>query len=814
MKKLLNHVLPIFALCALAACTDSDDATSSNTPGLAPDGGKELIALSQEGSGMTRASLTRAGGFTTDTKIVMRIKAENASTSPTATRYSQAIATAGAEISGDALNTDIHKTQFGLDNPHSHVTYNTGNQRYWDDAFGRSSYLTVYAVAVPNVNSTAPTRTDGQALISDDILNQENPTKINEDTNPNWYTIATTEDTKIKWSVSTKQTSGDGGTMKAEDLIFSNNIREGVTGDNMKGRYHQEPSGSSWTSSMQLGRMSWQAQSNGSTVGKFDQGHLVFQHALTKLEIRINEGAGFNSESESDFTWTHKPTDCAQTITLSGFNTSGELDLSKPIDDANLWTGQTPTSITQLDETVTGTSTKKRTLIGYVVPGTTLDGNSANLIEFEIDDAKYYVSGEQIATAIQTFSNNTSHAAAVKTLPGKHYIINLTVGKKMIDNITAAVLDWEEVNSTEITAENTYCDFTFEDRGGKVTTDLFNIYRKEITIEDFINSGTDQNHEWITGFATTAATKEWKSEPSSGHWETGWFWKDNKTYYHFRAAGLNASGAVRINTDGTNGDNFTISHGPVDASGDYKDYLWGAPFVDVEDSYKFNYDVTNGFAYKDGSTTEFQISQAIGATKDQIKMLLFHMTSQISVNLKTTTGDDKVVLHKAADDTNLSNPVAEQVTTVKIVNFLPTGKVYLGNGRVEANGDRNAAGVAMTTGTPDDSASPNIYTGFTYGMVPQDLKGDWGTVGLEITTPDNNTYYVRDLSTITGTVTETNIKIPYSGTAGNYVIDRWYPSFKYTYNITLKKKGILDITAAVLPWEVVEGDNINIDLEN
>ena len=574
---------------------------------------------------------------------------------------------------------------------------------------------------------------------------------------------------------------------------------------------------------MELGRMEWQSKDPGNasvTVGKFDQGHLVFQHALTKIEIRLNEGAGFDSSSADDFVWTHKPDGCAQTITLTGFKTSGDLDLSKAINDANLWTAQETSSITQLEETVTGTTTKKRTLVGLVVPGTAMNDVTSNLLEFEIDDARYYVSGEQIATAIQTFYSNSeaSIAASEKTLAGKHYIINLTVGKKQISDITAAVLDWEDVNSTETAAQNTYCTFNFEDRGSKVSTDLFNLYRKSITIEDFITDGTAANHDWKNGFTTIAATKEWVGTPSPGHWSTGWYWEDNKTYYHFRAAGLYASGSVTVHTDdATNGDYFNISYGPVDCSGDYKDYVWGAPFDDVATDYKFKYDAaTNGFAYKaDGST--YQISKAIGATSQQINMLLFHMTSQVTVNLTTTTGEDKVVLHvpysnngTPDDDTD---DIMEKKTTVKIVNFLPTGKVRMGNGLVGADDVSRIASVTMTDGTPGDDVSPKTYNGFTYGMVPQSLTGDWGTIGLEITTPDNNTYYVRDLSTITGTVTTRNILNPYSG-SGPYNITAWYPSYTYTYNITLKKKGITDITAAVLPWEVVEGDNIPIDLEN
>jgi len=171
-------------------------------------------------------------------------------------------------------------------------------------------------------------------------------------------------------------------------------------------------------------------------------------------------------------------------------------------------------------------------------------------------------------------------------------------------------------------------------------------------------------YDWETGYTTDgAATKTW----NTNHWETtNWYWKDNKTYYHFRAAGYteNASGTptVTIQTDKSTDpdtDYFTIAAGEIGGS-TYKDYIWGAPFTFKDNSYKMVYTSANGFnnSVTIGSNTVPQISKAIGATDDQIKMLLFHMTSQITVNLTTTTGDDKVVLHDGTNgtyhDTSLS----------------------------------------------------------------------------------------------------------------------------------------------------------------
>ncbi len=848
MKQLFKFSWIIPAAIALVACAKENHAVIEPNP----NEGKEVIAFAGDSGALTNASLltktddpyATETGFTSTTKIVMRIKADNAESSPTATRYSQAVATAAPRLTGTDLTSDWCYTDYNYTTPHSHVTYKTGQERYWDDAFGRSSWLTVYAVAVPDKNSTATTRTAGAAVISDDILNQASPTVIDANTNPYWYTIASAENTKITWTVSTQQTET---TMADEDLLYSNNIRNGESTN--WGRYHQSwgtPTADVWNKSKENGRLLWQSKDPGNasiTVGKFDQGHLAFYHALTYLEINLTEGAGFDYVANTDFGWTNIPTGLNQTITLKKFPTSADLDLSVGMNGAGMWSSPSVNSIVKLKESTSyysGTSGRTiRKLECLVIPGTTLDGENDNLIEFEIDNAKYYVSGEQIATAIQIYYNDASNAASVKTLAGKHYIINLTVGKTKVDNITAAVLPWETVNTANSDADNTHFSFTFEDRNTKLNNDQagqFDIYRSARDAGAFIDNETSDgtpatttvyDYEWKTGYTTggvaNKATKEYVSTDPA-HWKTNWYWENNKTWYHFRAAGHgeSASGDVTITKDETNGDHFPLNNGPIDGSADYKDWLWGAPFTYVNDTYLIKYTSANGFDNNANGGETKQIAPAIASTHDVIRMLLFHMTSQITVNLTTTIGDDKVVLHNGAIG-----------TTVKIVRFLPEGIVRMGTGKVEALGTRDdGTGVTMTPGTytaqttpaPPTAPAAATYNGFTWGMVPQPLTYTVSSttehIGLEITTPDNNTYYVRDLSSITATlanISVANLQNPYTETSlgsGIYTVDSWYPHYKYTYNITLKKKGIDNITAAVLPWEVVEGENIDIDLEN
>ena len=792
MKKYLNYTLTALALVALVACADEASSTSSGTTPT-PEGGKTLIAFSQEGSAMSTRAMTRSG-FTANTKVVMRIKAQGAAA--TDVRFAQVVATASAETTvADACNTG-----YGLAGTHSHLTYAAGQERYWDDAFGRDSKLTVYAVAVPNKSVT-------DNIIADNMLDQASPTTVS----PGWYTVAS-EKTKIDWQVSTIQTAD---TRSIEDLAYSNNIKAGESVN--KGCYRQTWDGSDWKKSMELGQMIWQSKDPDDatvTVGQFDKGHLVFKHALSWLTIVLKEGAGFDNEDNTDFAWTKDQAGVDQNITLKGFPISGKLDLS-----TGTWSDATSSDITQLhDVTVTPVDAQTtRQLEAYVLPGTELDNNANNVVEFEIDNAKYYVSGDQIAEAIKANYSTTSPYASFTTIEaGKHYIVNLTVSKKGVSNVTAAILDWETVNSSDATPDNVYCTFTFEDRGTKLGSTegaKFDLYRAGKTTTDYITGTTTANYDWTTGYSNTYATKSYYTD----HWKTtDWFWPNNLTYYHFRAAGTgeSASGHANITTDDTNGDYFAITSGTITGSS-YRDYVWGAPFKNIDSSAKLTYTTATGFDNTGaGESPTHQISPALGATNSQINMLLFHMTSQIFVNVKTTTGTDKVTLFDS------TKPEGQQLTKVEVLNFLPDGKVLMGTGAVSTTGTSRTEAATFTNGTytAQSGETPAQVNGYSYGIVPQVLS--WtspsaGTIGLRITTPDGNKYLVKDLSACTATVSATNLVNPYTVQSGSsWQITSWYPHYTYNYTVTLKQAGVSNITAAVLSWEEVTGDLGTISLEN
>ena len=813
MKKLLlNYTLPVLAFCALTACSSNDSTSDGGQTPVAPtdpNAGKELIDFTRDGSGISRAGFTRAG-FSADTKVYMRIKATEDGGS--GVRYADAEATAGPEVTA---NHDTNHSPLNM--PHSDLTYNTGWERYWDDAFGRKSKLTVWAFAIPD-KTDAPLPT----------WDKSDWTVVDATTNKNWYTD-TEANVTVTWSVSTVQTAT---TMGNEDLTFSNNISSVGTGGRYTHTYNSGTSTWSLNNTMGDGEMVWVPKDNttGQTTGKFDQGHLIFNHALAKVEINLKEGSGFDNAATTDFKWTNPTT---QSISLKNLNTSGTFNVSD-----GKWSSQTSSAITTLvenAETTIGTGQTTRHLTAYIVPGNDLyNGVQAtqNVIEFEIDNAQYYVSGKQIADAIRSYyttnsglANATTYQSFTTTTRGHHYIINLTVGKKAIERITAAILPWETINSDEIDARNTYPRFTFEDnsRGTRLQEDAggyqFNIYRAAQTASDYITGLEQKNFNWKSGYGNTPASKSWDS--SQNDWNaTDWYWPDNKTYYHFRAAGIagHTGGVPSITVNTAENDNFAITHGAISESS-YKDYIWGAPFNVIGSGNKFTYNPTvDGFDNHTGTDDNagHQISQAIGSTEDNIHMLLFHMTSQVFVNVTTTKTADKVILR-----TNEGTAESDK-TKVEILNFLPNGTVLMGNGLVTATDGARTETQQISYGeyTAEGENAAKV-NGFSWGVVPQALSVGGQTVGLRVTTPDGNRYLIRDISALTATVTTTgsgtaNIANPYSesSTSGHYIINRWYPNFKYTYNITITKKGIERITAAVVDWETVTGDNINIDLEN
>ena len=365
----------------------------------------------------------------------------------------------------------------------------------------------------------------------------------------------------------------------------------------------------------------------------------------------------------------------------------------------------------------------------------------------------------------------------------------MTVGKKKVSSFSASVVEWESVTTEVTKPNNARITMMLLENGIKKTGEAkFDLYRSEnkntsLTIDDNFAS-----YAWTTGY-TLANCKAALVEGSSGIYQakdatdktTDWYWPDNKTFYHFRAV-YPQSSTVEVGTDG---DYLTLTAG---FKGSYTDVCWGAPFAattsnliyDPEDATK------NGFDGKNVSTTH-QLFKAIGPTEQTINMIMFHMMSDVTINLTTTTGNDNVILTNAK---------------MQLSNVYSKGKVLMGNGLVVPT---------ETAETITNETATNTYqVDWTYGFIPQSLKD----VVLTITTADNNQYFVNMNEVLAATVGSTIIANPYSKNSnGKYVIDRWLPNYKYTYTFKLSKAGITQISASLANWEEVVAGDDNVQIK-
>jgi hypothetical protein len=385
------------------------------------------------------------------------------------------------------------------------------------------------------------------------------------------------------------------------------------------------------------------------------------------------------------------------------------------------------------------------------------------------------------------------------------------------------LVGWSDISGS-YERDNSYLKFSFSDytSGSKVTTENFSLYRAAKTYDDAITSEEyTRDYTWNTGYSSntnTAVTLTYDKITDSNNpvWKTNWYWDDNKTFYHLRTVGKDNSEepatAREIKTEGSGEsakDYFEIASGSTDGN-----YTWGAPFIIGTDNQNktLTYAESDGFDAA-GKSNDHHISHAIGATQSQIKLTQIHMLSHIKIKLATSTGDDKVTLYNSNGSTD-----EQKYAKVSIVGIYEKGKVYMGNGLVAVDASRKTEAITMgyTAGEKTDDAN-TLNGSYDYYVVPEALTGssDGNTsydVYFKIETLDGNVYYVKEaLSKITASsVTNSGVTTPQEQ---NKAITTWYPGCCYTYTFTLKKTGITNLTATLVPYTTISGTNQDINLE-
>ena len=578
------------------------------------------------------------------------------------------------------------------DNKKATVDFPAGNQLYWNDAHSRASKLTIYALAVPG---------------------KQEDFNIQSGNTPSLWTGTSIPHTcEFTIGTSTSETTSTGiqtqATFEKQDLCFSNNIANHTSSTDNR-MYFDE------------------------ATKKFTEGNLVFYHALSKLQFKISQGSAF---TDDEFRF-----DNGKNIELKNFYGKGTFDIEK----GEFLSPKIVNYSTLYCSAADGAPIKDATISAYVIPGTDLNTDTEAL-SFEINGSKYTVKMSELYNAFDTSKKtstyfdetSTSSGNFSKLKAGVNYEFTLHIDKTQISKISAQLVDWENVSGSATPSNAIDLTIGMEQSAATQTPVASYLYK---------SSNTDKNKGYSnTDRVELSATTE--------NQNTGWYWPDNNTYYHFRTiAPYN-----NLNVYGNDNDNYlTMTGGAIDNS--QNDYVWGAPLKEQHSGsteHKILYNPEKGY--------EDYLYNAIGVTSSDIHITQFHMMADIEIKLVTTEGNDKVDLSSA---------------TVNLSNYHNTANLLVGTGKL------NATGSKITNPTTLTSPTTGSTSGYTWRVIPQETKD----IKLEITTADKNIYPINDLSKVTDALST--------------AINRWLPGKKYVYIFTLKKTGIETIKATVVDWETV-----------
>lgn len=493
------------------------------------------------------------------------------------------------------------------------ISFSSDNTRFWDDAYGTAANLSVWALTVPGA-TTVP------GSVSASL----------------WSAKANT--LTLNWSLSSAQTSE---TVANEDLCFSNNI----AADKM--RFGNKVS------------------------NKFDQGKLIFYHALSKVTIILKEGDGFNTSSIDDFNF-----DGTGNITLKDFGLSGSATFNVATGEFGSYTSTDITSMYDKEKTASN-----RTLEALVMPGTKISTTSADdAVTFSIEKNPLKVSAKTLATALNGKDGVKTEDGNIVLEAGKNYKFTFTISKTGIKVITATVAAWENVEADEvapkITINKAYGHLASDDECTDFT-DQFALYLSTSKASNY-SKGTD----------ITYADSKYKMG-------TQLYWPNHETHYFFRGV-YPSSVAV---TDSK----ITVENGAYNSASAPSNLMIGYPR---------NTDGTPDEACKVHSGT-----QGICATEGDIRMNFQYVMSQVEVKLTTSTGADKVVL--------------DENTTIEILGGYKSGSIKLEDGTatyVDASDKATYTMLGAVTGNDydrHDAIIPQSLTNLKFKITVKDSDGKY-----------------------------------------------------------------------------------------
>lgn len=822
------------ALAATLLTTTGCSDDEVNDAPVIPDDQKELISFSVS----DEANSTRAGFLGSDTHLVLRIQSIDR-TSASSVKYTRTVATAAKDASGGETDYSV-------------VSFNNSDKRYWDDAHGRKSLLSVYAVAVPN---------GGNSIKNGDKTLEELVSPGDE--SATWGITATNT---IVWKVTTATQTKDASgattpskTIDMEDLVYSRNIqaggKDGIYRDYGSGYTPSDTGAKTHKDGQMVFYQSGMTDETAATAtvtdapGHFDKGHLVFNHALSRITVTLEEGAGFDKETDKkddDFKFSE-----GTNIKLLKMNTSGTLSLTD-----GTWSIDTPTDINLIAQTESGKTSSAAvnpnsqyyTLTSQMLPDYVFaKDNNDNAMQFTIDNNTYFITKAMLFKALydnagtETGKNglplkdaDNKDVTSYKMEQGKNYVFKIVVDKTQIKAITATLAPWVEVTAAEYKIDNSHILVETKKVTGDACNDI-KLFRLEETLDQiytddsYLSNNKAKGYQGdykVNGIATMNASG------TTGIWNTNWYYKDNITAYHLRSLNTIAADGTNADSDDACENVTTPTSDPKNSyftmvSGDQstQDYHWGAPMITSAD---LKYNETAGATQGYVNSLHQGLVAPKNGTAQPINITELHMMSNINIRLVT----DSVETTTSGVFTTGSGAVNLKDATITLTRFAKTGSVDMGTGFVtpiyptsththDLGGDDYCAKIvapSFTSGYWVRTNASNASTDwFRYAVVPQALRRSDATtpseadcVGITIQTADNNEYYViTDLATIiANSVTDSRNQ------AANTAITRWYPGHTYYYTIKISKKGIDAITCTVAPWVDVIAKDIDIDLES
>jgi len=770
--------LAVLTLLALAACNNDEMLYPDSAYNQSKTPIEMTVGLMGESPAAMTRSTTRAvvttdnpyghpaGRLAVGTSLYMVMKSDDGGyTPPAEARPSKYVRTIG--YAQEEATSVSDKVKFAAN-----------YMRYYEDTYSRESKVSVYSACVPGYYYDG---TQGDVTpngtVDGTLWTVGGSTTY---TSNDWVTEAI--GATVAWPLRSAAVGDQTEAFVAsQDLCFSNNVSNLPGNSPADNRIYFDNSGR-----------------------KFSHKQMIFYHALTKVTFIIKKGTGFEA---SDFVFTNAAT---ENIVLKNFNTSGTLDMTTG-EFSSVGAADISKLLVRKSDPTVAIDGIAYELDGLMLPGSDLDGSDkddTHTIYFTIDNNLYHVTKQQLATALaeKKLSNGTTTALTDgnEMRQGVHYIFTLTVGKKKVEALTASVVDWEDVEASA-TPSNARIILSFLNNGTPVTdnTPDIDLFRSANVDGNSTIRDDWESYEWKTGYAPTENPQINKAQlhetSTNGLYyaeETtdpykAWYWPDNRTFYHFRMVMPKTidTPAWKVTADGTDGDYITLAgheYSPT-PSDSYKDVCWGAPFKPTSGKLTYDKD-TYGF---DG-TSSHQIQKAIGPTESTINIVMFHMMSDVTIQLTTPkNGDSDYDARVNLDGAELS-----------LNDIVSTGKVRMGNGLVIADGSK-----ATVNGAVD-----NTNHKWHYGFVPQPLSN----IKLTIKTADNNLYIV-DMDKMAATLVENNIIAnPYNETGentGKYKIDRWYPNYRYTYTFKLTKNDISLITATLADWHDVTAGDDNVKIK-